>query len=125
MMPVWKPVYKPVYKAMPAVVTPAVVTPTAAVATKGAAAASGSSQASVSKQTIIQNNNQIANLQNSTGATVTFGRLPPTDGSIQGDGRQTGQSNTASNSNVVIKSVNISPAVAFDNATANATSVTG
>jgi hypothetical protein len=110
MMPVWKPVYKAMPAVVtPAVVTPAVVTPTAAVATKGAAAASGSSQASVSKQTIIQNNNQIANLQNSTGATVTFAS----------------QQNTASNSNVVIKSVNISPAVAFDNATANATSVTG
>ena len=117
MMPVWKPVYK----AMPAVVTPAVVTPTAAVATKGAAAASGSSQASVSKQTIVQNNVQVANLQNSTGATVTFGRLPPTDDSTSG-ALQTGQSNTASNTNVVIMSVNINTAVAWDNATANATS---
>jgi hypothetical protein len=101
MMPVWKPVYK----AMPAVVTPAVVTPTAAVATKGAAAASGGSQASVSKQTIIQNNVQIANLQNSTGGTVTF------DGS---------QSNTATNTNTVIKSLNVNAAVAWDNGTANA-----
>jgi hypothetical protein len=106
MMPVWKPVYKPVYKAMPAVVTPAVVTPTAAVATKGAAAASGSSQASVSKQTIVQNNVQVANLQNSTGATVTFAP----------------QTNTATNTNTVIKSLDINTAVAWNNSTAKAVS---
>ena len=116
MMPVWKPVYKPVYKAMPAVVTPAVVTPTAAVATKGAAAASGSSQASVSTQTINQTNTQsvTGNIN-----TVTFGGLP-VDGSAQGV--PLGQSNTASNSNVVIKNLDVNAAVAWNNSTAIAAS---
>jgi len=103
MMPVWKPVYKPVYKAMPAVVTPAVVTPTAAVATKGAAAASGSSQASVSTQIINQTNTQSVT---GNGNNVTFDS----------------QSNSASNSNTVIKSLNINTAVAWNNSTAKAVS---
>ncbi len=109
----------PVKTWAPAVVTPAVVTPTAAVATKGAAAASGSSQASVSTQTINQTNSQSVTGNNNT---VTFGRLPPTADGTQGAPLQTGQSNTANNTNVVIKSVNINTAVAWDNATANATS---
>jgi hypothetical protein len=118
MMPVWKPVYKPVYKAMPAVVTPAVVTPTAAVATKGAAAASGASQASVSTQTIIQTNTQSVTGNNNT---VTFGGLSD-GGSTSGAPLQTGQSNTASNSNVVIKNLDVNAAVAWNNSTAKAVS---
>ncbi|MGA9079189.1 MAG: hypothetical protein WB581_03005 [Halobacteriota archaeon] len=95
-----------------------VVTPAAAVAAKGgaAASASGNSQAAASTQTIIQTNTQSV-----TGDNNTVRRLPVDDGTV-GAPIQTGQSNTAVNSNIVIKDINTSPAVAWGNATAIAKS---
>ncbi|MGA9079576.1 MAG: hypothetical protein WB581_05030 [Halobacteriota archaeon] len=108
------PVWKPVYKAMPAVVTPA-----AAVAAKGgaAASASGNSQAAATTQTITQTNTQSV-----TGDNNTVGRLLLPVAPSTSDRIQPSQSNTAVNSNVVIKDINTSPAVAWGNATAIAKS---
>ena len=110
-MPVWKPVYKQCL---------AVVTPAAAVAAKGgaAASASGNSQAAASTQTIIQTNTQSV-----TGDNNTVRGLPFDDGAASAPIQTgTGQSNTAVNSNIVIKDIITSPAVAWGNATAIAKS---
>jgi len=121
-MPVWKPVYKAMPAVVtPAVVTPAVVTPTVAVAAKGGAAAAGegssaSSITQVSKQSI------------TTGAinvngTIVVPRGTAFDDIGNGVSLSNSATSTASSSqvNVVLNHVNINPAVAWDNSTANST----